>query len=392
MIPFGADSYFHSVNIVLDWCQNFHSDIEMQILEFRGDALLHLPRKCEKVEEILVHCQSYKGGDPQRRVQRAATVERLLNTTRGLKLAGLVACWYQSGEGMTVESNRNPTALPSDCYLASQGLPPLWLEHYPFHDEVRMLEIVFLNKDDLGNSDLKYSKLALLGFYLLHMGQVENLEFLTRWFGIEPAMTKLWQGLFLVDLCSFDRYFQKRVVVQMAVESLQDSTAQLNRPLPLETLMKLQSFGCAVEAKQMFLANLQTYLLRLSNPVAVARQGLSFCLSAGDVTSGLSVVRAAYRSFRGMSEGIFLLRHVFDQILGAGRLEDLIMQDLTGMEEAVFIDWAGNKRDDPECSLYLTLYFLRKSKIDSARQLYKLNKDNTEQSIHKVQCQHRLST
>lgn len=383
MIPFGAEAYFHTTQVILDWCQKFHSEAADQIMDFRRETLLRLPQKCQSIIAVLNRCLQHHEGDPIRKEKRNAVVQNLILTTHGIELVLFVARWLRFEDRPSFRADVVP-GMPNDGYLATQSLPPLWFEHYPFQDDAKMMEIVFLNREDIGNGDLRFSRLAMLGFYLLQSGRVASLDFLVHTFGLNPARTALWEGLFLVDLCVFDRFFQTPEAVKKAATALKAASSELDQPLPIETLVKLHNLGCKNEAKEMYVNHLEAYFNVLPNPFSVARQGVTFCLAVGDVASGLKVVRTTLPRLRGAIDRFCLLYHFFDQILGNVKLEDLILQDLTGLEEAAFIDWAGNKRDDPECSLYLTLYFLRQSKTENARSLFQLNKDKIENSMHKV--------
>ena len=310
--------------------------------------------------------------------------QRLLETTEGVRLAALVACWLCRLGASPAPRRERMASLTPDAYLCSQDLPPMWLEHYPFRDENRMMEIVFLNKDDLGSTRLRHCKLAMLAFYLMHSGRVDSLEFLAERFGVDRPRAKLWQGVFAVDLCLLEDDFGTDGVIQFAAQSLRDSVHELGAMLPFDTMMKLVTLGCGADVRSMFVRHLSAYLDAHSCPVSVARQGVLFCLVSRDVPAGLMVVRKTLRKLHATTDGMLLLHHLYDQCLGNSLLEDLVMQDLTGMEEAVFVDWAGAKRDDPECSLYLALYFFRQSRPETAKALYLLSAETMRQSTHQA--------
>ena len=116
----------------------------------------------------------------------------------------------------------------------------------------------------------------------------------------------------------------------------------------------------------------------------VARQGVLFCLA------GLMVVCETLRNPHAMADVILLPHHLFDQCLESSLPEDLVVQDLTGMEEVVFVDWAGEERRS-ECGLYLVLYFFRQPRLESARKLYLPSAETVRQSTNRASLQRRLS-
>jgi len=274
--------------------------------------------------------------------------------------------------------------LPSDGYLAAQNLPPLWIEQYPFEDPSKMIEVLFLNKDVVSREELKLSKLAVLGFYILQRGVKSSLQFLNEDFHLHPQLVSLWEGLFLIDLASSDDNFHDHRLRVQAVDALKlTSNISEAQAIPIETLNKMQSMGFSSDAKELFMKHKTTYFETFDNVLALGRQGLTFCLSSGDLLSGIEICREVLTRVPQLTDGIPLIQSYFDQILGNGRLQDLVLMNFTPFEERLFLDWAGNKRNDPECSLYLTLYFLRRSDVESAQKLYKLNRTVLDQSTHR---------
>jgi len=62
ILPFSADGYFHSAQLILDWCQKCHGDMEIQILG-QSQFLVHrISTKCNQTIKILNHCKSYRKG------------------------------------------------------------------------------------------------------------------------------------------------------------------------------------------------------------------------------------------------------------------------------------------------------------------------------------------
>eukprot|EP00210_Caulerpa_lentillifera_P006219 g5940.t1 len=357
----------------------------MDVMRGSNDPdFIQLPIQLTSLVTILKHCLSRRSADPTKAMSRSALVSRLIQTTQGIQLAAQVAVWNLK-EGRCLHGDFQSTHnLPPDGYLASQNLPPLWIEQYPFEDPSKAVELIFLNKDVVAREELKLSKLAIFGFYVLQSGVKTTLGFLSADFHLHPQLVSLWEGLFLLDLASFDDHFQNNSLQRQAVESLMEASSfSMTQAIPIETLCKMQSMGFSSDAKQLFMKHKEKYFDTFDSTLPLARQGLAFCLSSGDLISGLEICREVLTRVTEINKGIPLLLNYFDQILGNGKLQELVLMNFSPLEERLFIDWAGNKKNDPECSLYLTLYFLRKSDVESAQKLYTLHRTVLDKSTHK---------